>query len=333
LQQDFLLAYIRPVGPRGVLPIVALAVVGTLSCGSGTRAQLPERVERCLPHPTYQQEVEGLFSKPELNKASTERMVVIDSVEFDGPITLPMQNQQKLIDELRNLDKLDANSHWLKEVEEGPIRGAWQDDGYFKVEVAATAKQLGGDALHEHWAVRVHVDEGLRYFQGPVQFTSSEPDDPLVFSPGELRNLYPLREGDVLNADEIRKSLDAYRQLYAAHGYIDFSAVPEFDVHDDTQRVELTIELDQQKQFRIDRVEVDGLDPRTEGILRSMIKPGDVFNYDLVKGFFEENKSELPTGASLDDLRIQKNVKEGTTSLGFDFFTCPKSGNQAEIIR
>ena len=68
-------------------------------------------------------------------------------------------------------------------------------------------------------------------------------------------------------------------------------------------------------------------DPLDWWSLRSMIKPGDLFNDDVVREFFEEKKSLLPADASLDDLKIQKNVKEGTASLRFDFFTCPKSAN------
>jgi outer membrane protein assembly factor BamA len=253
-------------------------------------------------------------------------VVVIDSVDFDAPITLPEQARLKLVDDLKK-HEFDADSKWLDEVAEVALRGTWQDQGYFKVVAEATARDIGGDALHEHVALTAHVEEGLQYFQGRLDIRSTDPEVPLVFTQEVLRNVYPLREGDLFDADKIRKSLDAYRQLYGPHGYIDFSAEPDFDVNDETQRVSLVLALDQQKQFRIDRLEVDGLDPRTESILRSMIKPGDVFNDDLVKEFFEENKSVLPPDAPLDDLKIEKNVKEGSVSLRFDFFTCPKSAN------
>ena len=332
MQQNFSRAYIQAMSARGVLPILVLTAAGTVFCAPASRAQLPERVERCLPYPTYAQEVEAMFSKPELNKASTRRVVVIDSVDFDGPITLPESARLKLVDDLKK-HEFDADSKWLDEVAEVELRGTWQDLGYFKVVAEAAAKDTDGDALHEHVALTAHVEEGLQYFQGRLKFRSADPEVPLVFTPEALGNVYPLREGDLFNTDKIRESLDAYRQLYAAHGYIDFSAEPDFDVDDANRRISLILVLDQQKQFRIDRVEVDGLDPRTESILRSMIKPGDVFNYELVKAFFAENKSVLPSDASLDDLKIKKNVKEGIASLRFDFFSCPKSANQAESVR
>jgi Surface antigen variable number repeat len=294
---------------------------------SATHAQLPKHVERCLPYPTYAEEVAGMYADVGLKSAAPKKVVIIDSVDLEGLVTLPAQNQQKLIDDLKQLE-LDAGSQWLEELEEDPIRGAWQDDGYFEALAHATSKVVGRDALGEHVALTVRVDEGLQYFQGTVQFASSDPDSPLAFSSEELRNLYPLREGDVFNADKIRGSLDAYRQLYGARGYIDFSSVPEFDVDDKTRRVNLRIEMDQQKQFRIDKVEVSGLDPGMEGLLRSRVKSGDLFNSDLIHQFFDENQSALPPDASpRENLSVEKNVKAATASLRFDFFTCPNPAN------
>lgn len=268
-----------------------------------------------------------MYADVALKSAAPKKVVIIDSVVFDGPITLPAQNQQKPIDDLKQLE-LDADSRWLEELEDGPVRGAWQDDGHFRAEVKATTKVVGDDALGEHLALTVHVDEGLQYFQGTVQFASSVPDSPLVFSTEKLRSLYPLREGDVFNADKIRGSLDAYRQLYSVHGYIDFSSAPELDVDDKTRRLNLIIEMDQQKQFRIDKVDVLGLDPRTEGLLRSTLKSGADLNSDLINQFFDENRSVVPPDASpLENLTVEKNVKAGTASLRFDFFTCPSPLN------
>jgi hypothetical protein len=70
---------------------------------------------------------------------------------------------------------------------------------------------------------------------------------------------------------------------------------------------------------------VDNLDARTEAILRSMVKPGDLFNGDVLDKFFEENKSALPRDASIrQNVELRKNVKDGTVSIRFDFFACPE---------
>jgi hypothetical protein len=193
-----------------VAPRASLTVFSIFLAASAIHAQLPKHVERCLPYPTYAQEVATAYADVALRSAAPKKVVIVDSVAFDGPITLPAQNQQKLIDDLKQLN-LDADSRWLEELEEGPVRAAWQDDGYFQVEGKATTKVVGDDALGEHLALTVHVDEGLQYFQGTVQFASSDPDSHLVFSTEELRSLYPLRE-DLRSLRKLRphKALDTF---------------------------------------------------------------------------------------------------------------------------
>src|SRR5580700_7419996 len=95
-----------------------------------------------------------------------------------------------------------------------------------------------------------------------------------------------------------------------------FSAEPNVDADDARRQISVTVVLDQQKQFRVGDVVVDGLDAKTESIRRSMIKPGDVFRYENVDQFLKANRSVLPPDASPDDFRLtEKNVKYGTVSM------------------
>jgi outer membrane translocation and assembly module TamA len=317
---------------REILAMVVLTVSGTVLDLPAARAQLPENIERCLPYPTYAQEVNAMHSTPkpaESADTKSDKTFVIDTVEFDGPITLPEPARRKLIDDLTKTEFHGSPDRpVLDEIAEVSIRGTWQDEGYFTVSDTVTAEDLGADVYRQHIALKVHVDEGLRYTLGKLEFISSDPDVPLVFTTEELRNAFPLKEGDVFDADKIRRSLDAYHKLYGAQGYADFTAEPEFDVNHANQRIGLTLSLDQQKQFHITTIQVDNSDARIESILRSMMKPGDLFDYDVLEKFFEENKSELPPNASIDEsVHMQKNVKDGTVSMRFDFFTCPDSVN------
>ena len=118
--------------------------------------------------------------------SSRRQLIVIDSVEFDEPITLPQAARLKLVDDLEKLE-LDADSKWLEKVEKSEITGAWQDQGYFKATVTATAREVANDGQRQHVALKVHVDEGLQYFQGKLEFRSVEPDIPLVFTTDVLQ--------------------------------------------------------------------------------------------------------------------------------------------------
>jgi outer membrane protein assembly factor BamA len=112
-----------------------------------------------------------------------------------------------------------------------------------------------------HVSVTAHVEEGLQYRLGTIQFRSSNLDVPLAFGAEELRKQIPMNEGDVFSAAKIRASLDALNHSYRSNGYIDFVAEPLIDVDDSHQRISLIMELDQQKQFRLGKIEVFGLDP------------------------------------------------------------------------
>jgi hypothetical protein len=317
---------------REILAMVVLTVSGTVLDLPAARAQLPDNIERCLPYPTYAQEVNAMYSKPKPaddTDARPEKTFVIDTVDFDGPITLPEPARRKLIDDLTKTE-FDGRPDGpvLDEIAEVNIQGTWQDEGYFTVSDTVTAEDLGADTYRQHIALKVHVDEGLRYTLGKLEFRSSDPDVPLVFTTEQLRNMFPLKEGDIFDADKIRESLEAYDKLYGAQGYVDFTVEPEFDVNHANRRIGLTLSLDQQKQLHIATIQVDNSNARIESILRSMMKPGDLFDYDVLKKFFEENKSELPPNASIDEnVHMGKNVKDGTVSLRFDFFTCPDAEN------
>jgi outer membrane protein assembly factor BamA len=144
-----------------------------------------------------------------------------------------------------------------------------------------------------------------------------------VFSPEELRNSMPLQEGDILNVEKVREGLDALKLLYGAHGYIDFVAVPNTEIDDEHQTVSLLFELDEERQYRIGKIEVFGLDARSESALIWKIKTGDVFNNEALRAFLDENQSNFPAGSYwAEDPNIVRHAKTGTVDVEFTFKSC-----------
>lgn len=138
------------------------------------------------------------------------RTVAIDEVKFDGPTHLPEATRERLVVGLKQGND-EADSGWLVQIQEGSILGAWQDDGFFKAEVTATASVSNTDSAVEHVLLTIHADEGHQYELGGIQFRSSDPAVPLIFSNAELRKLFQMHEGDILRAQKIREALDALR--------------------------------------------------------------------------------------------------------------------------
>ena len=58
--------------------------------------------------------------------------------------------------------------------------------------------------------------------------------------------------------------MNALNELYGEHGYIDITAEPMTDIDNEHQTISLKIDLVEEKQFHVGKIEVQGLDPSTE---------------------------------------------------------------------
>ncbi|MGA7855068.1 MAG: POTRA domain-containing protein [Candidatus Acidiferrales bacterium] len=253
--------------------------------------------------------------------------IIVDDVKFDGPIHLSEALRQKVVSDLKRRlfnDNSGSESAWLGEIQAVGLMGVWQDQGYFKVEATAKEEFIRNDSTGKHVRIIAHINEGRQFRLGDVQFRSSDPAEPLAFGPEELRRSIPMGEGDIFSAAKIWEGLDALRDLYGSHGYIDFVATPMTDIDDSRPRVSLLMELDQQKQYRVASVEVHGLDQKMETLLRSKLKPGDVYNWQVVEDFLKQNAAALPPDISPSDIELHRNVKRGTVDFRFNTFQgCP----------
>jgi outer membrane protein assembly factor BamA len=315
--------------PATVWCFVLAGVVCTLLCSQPVHAQLPQRLERCLPYPTYEQEIKKMDEKVAARTRMNElrQKIIIDDVTFDGPINVSDAVRQQLVSDLKQHnfnDNPDLESDWLGEIQAVGLRRVWQDQGYFRVEATAKEEFIRYDPMGKHVRIIAHINEGPRFRLGDVQFRNSDPGEPLAFGPELLRRLIPLREGDIFSATKIREGLDALRHLYGSHGYIDFVPMPLTDIDDSRQRISLVMELDQQKQFRVASVEVFGLDVKMETLLTSKLKPGDVYNSQVVEDFLKQNASALPPDTSPSDIELHRDVRRGTVDFRFNISQgCP----------
>ena len=209
----------------------------------------------------------------------------------------------------------------------------------FKVVTSAQAQIVSDDSVEQHVSVIVHADEGIQYRLKNLRFRKAPDyfggDDvirsgdarylesgELAFPPEELRRLVPLSNGELFSTKQIREGLDALGRLYHSHGYINFVATPVTEVDDSDGTISLTLELDEGKQFRLRKTEVQGLNPQSESALMWPMQPGDIFNGELFENFFTDNKDILPAGASPRNAELKKNEKSGTVDIRLVFPTC-----------
>jgi len=184
---------------------------------------------------------------------------------------------------------------------------------------------VGSEMCIRDSSVTVHVNEGPQYRLSEIRFQSTQDLRPCsdLFPLGELRQQIPLRDGDLFNVERIREGLDALRRLYGSKGYVDFTTEPRTEADTEHQTISLTIVLSEEKQYRVGSVEILGLDPGLESLLRSLIRLGEIFNHQVLNNFYEEHKSDLPPGASLEDDEVLRDVRNATVALRLDFRPCP----------
>ncbi len=254
------------------------------------------------------------------NKAFSSRKI-IRTMRNDRPYGIPLGiTYIPVMSKTFDRPKLD------EDLEVG-VRGLYQDNGYFKVVVdvkelktvdVSGGLPIIGNRNGKATNIVISVSEGEQYRMGKLAFRSSDPDQGLIFKPELLQRAFPLKEGDIFDADRIRKSLDSFRKLYGEYGYIDFTAEPEFDVNDAKKVVNLTLQFDQQKQFFVRRIEFSGNTTTRDKVIRRelLLDEGQVFNnryweLSLLRlnqlGYFDPIKPE--------NAELKKNVKAGTVDI------------------
>ena len=324
-----------------ILQLLFLSLAGLCFCDANAEAQSLRYYDSCCNSPKTSCDGGILFSR------RTPR-IYIDSLVFDGAIHLSATRLKQLLSTVKD-NKFNSDFTSPEEIEER-LQNPWRDEGYFKVRVSVETKPVGG-GYDGRYAITAHVDEGLQYRVGRIDFRATPgtdyekidswidgptlrklPDphdtewvDPYrpVFSLEELRNSVPLREGDVLNVEKIREGLDALKRLYGRRGYIDFVASPQTEIDDEHQTLSLLFDLNEERQYRIGKIEIYGLDASLQNALNRKMKVGDIFDNESLQTFFNDNQANFPAGSYwAEDPTIVRHPKTGTVDVEFTFKSC-----------
>jgi outer membrane protein insertion porin family len=259
------------------------------------------------------------------NKAFSSRKI-IRTMRHDRPVAIPLWlTDIPIMSKTFDRPKLD------EDLEVG-VRGLYQDHGYFKVVVdVKNLKTIdvnrggipgpwpGIGAKHgKATNITISIEEGAQYRMGKLTFRSADPDQGLIFPAALLQRAFPLKEGDIFDADKVRKSLESFRKLYGDYGYIDFNAEPNFDIDDAKKVVNLTLAFDQQKQFFVRRIEFSGNTTTRDKVIRRelLLDEGQVYSNRLWElsllrlnqlGYFDPIKPE--------NAELKRNTKAGTVDI------------------
>lgn len=209
------------------------------------------------------------------------------------------------------------------------IEQFYRDEGYFmarttdhKVEIV----DVGGGKFKlplikpngpgKNANLDITIEEGRLYRLNSINFVGVK----LFRTPETLmRPVFQMQQGDIFSTAKLRKGFEDLRKLYGQFGYIDFVSDPDIQAVPGTDKIDLTLNFDEGKQFFVRRIDFSGNATTRDKVIRRelLIDEGDVFNTRLWElsilrlnqlGYFEPLKEE-------DAADVKRDTKTDTVDL------------------
>lgn len=178
------------------------------------------------------------------------------------------------------------------------IQVAFQDLGYFK----AFVNNLRISFNRQEEKVRnvdvvVAIEEGLRYHLGEIEFQHGT-----LFSSDQMRNLFPIKRGDVFDRARIVEGLTGLPRLYDTEGHLNCVAIPDTKSDDLHHTVDLVIDLDEGEPFDFGQLVLDGQEPHP-GAGKALTESwkmlrGTRYSPAVLQRWLRGNEANLPQGVS-----------------------------------
>ncbi len=239
------------------------------------------------------------------NKVFSDR-VVIRAMKNLHPIGLP----HSLL-----FESLFAKTYDLSKLEEDKdrVRVFYQEKGYFaarSLDHKVTLRNVGGGKFRIplfymnkpgiRADIQMPVEEGRLYKLRKVNYVGVK----LFRVPESLTpQIFGMAPGDVFSTAKLRKGIERMRDLYGSFGYIDFVPEPMPEPVPGTDQIDLTMNVDEGKQFYVRRIDFQGNTTTRDKVIRRelLIDEGDLFNSKMWEmsllrlnqlGYFEVLKKE-----------------------------------------
>jgi outer membrane protein insertion porin family len=134
-----------------------------------------------------------------------------------------------------------------------------------------------------------------------------------------MQPIFGMSTGDVFSTTKLSKGLKNLTKLYGEFGYIDAVPEPNFEVVPNSDKLDLTLSVDEGKQFFIRRIDFQGNTTTRDKVIRReiLLDEGDMYNTRLWEmsvlrlnqlGYFEALKAE-------EAATVTRDTKNSTVDL------------------
>ena len=114
--------------------------------------------------------------------------------------------------------------------------------------------------------LHIPVVEGKQYRVGNISVDGAE-----VFPAEFIKSFFDLPPGEIYNESKITKGLETLRELYGSRGYVQFTGFPIKTPIEDSDLVDVTINLNEDEQYFINRIEFTGNRTTRDKVIRREI--------------------------------------------------------------
>jgi hypothetical protein len=129
--------------------------------------------------------------------------------------------------------------------------------GYMKAQIRDPQwHRVTGNGQHRHAQVTINVTEGAVYRLSSIAFSGNK-----AFGSQSLRAAIPMKNGEVLNVEEMRLGLKKLSEMYCSKGYINFTPIPNTEFDNKSSTVKIIFDLDEGEQFRVGTLRLNGNEP------------------------------------------------------------------------
>jgi outer membrane protein insertion porin family len=263
--------------------------------------------------------------------------VKIDKIEFEGNQIFSdkqLKNAMELVKEagaLTGFTGKDAYHEGKLAYDLNNVRTLYAENGYVRVNISDPVVEERTVRIHRtlpfvkppfpwgipvpFWTkqadrlnITIKIEENSQYHVGDVKVTGSEAIRPEILQRG-----LGLQTGDVYNETLLRESFKNLTKLYGEGGYINFIPTPQQEFDEEKKLVNLTVDVDEGKQYFVERIRFSGNTTTRDKVIRREVPllEGEIFNsraWDLARarlnqlGYFEEIREE--------DAKIEPNANE-----------------------
>lgn len=244
---------------------------------------------------------------------------------------LKLDKERGLISMFKGTDKYHKDK-LLYDLEEN-VKSLYQEHGYLLMQYGQPEVEIKEGPrgfiplfrkTKKQFYITIPIDEGPQYRVESVSFEGNT-----LFKEKALIDRIGLKKGDIANFKAVKDGMDAIKKLYGMFGYIDFDISPTVDYNKKDLTVNIKFNVDQGKQYRVNRIEFFGNTRSRDKVLRREFRlyEQEVFSQQLLDISIQRlNQLGLFEKIEEKDYEIKRNPDDGTVDVNV---TVQEKGQQS----